>query len=45
MILEIGFGQEQLVRDLAAVKRFDVDEVVNDLAAIPRVIVLSAHAG
>ncbi len=45
VILEIGFGQEQIVRDLAAVKQFVVDEVVNDLAASPRVIVLSAHAG
>lgn len=43
VVIEIGFGQEQLVRDLAAVKSFEVDEVVNDLAAIPRVIVLSAH--
>ena len=41
VILEIGFGQEQAVRDLAAAHHFAVDEVRNDLAGIPRVIVLS----
>jgi len=43
VILEIGFGQESAVRDLAAAHHFAVDEVRNDLAAIPRVIVLSRH--
>ncbi|HEY6844228.1 MAG TPA: peptide chain release factor N(5)-glutamine methyltransferase [Thermoanaerobaculia bacterium] len=43
LILEIGFGQAQLVRDLALARHFDVDEVRNDLAGIPRVIVLSRH--
>ena len=43
VILEIGFGQENAVRELAATKEYDVEEVVRDLAAIPRVIVLSAH--
>ncbi|HLJ73971.1 MAG TPA: peptide chain release factor N(5)-glutamine methyltransferase [Thermoanaerobaculia bacterium] len=43
VILEIGFGQAQLVRDLAFARHFDVDEVRNDLAGIPRVIVLSRH--
>jgi len=41
VILEIGFGQLQRVRDLAFARHFDVDEVHNDLAGIPRVIVLS----
>ena len=43
VLLEIGFGQEQAVRDLAAAHHFTVDEVRNDLAGIPRVIVLSRH--
>ena len=43
VILEIGFGQEQAVRDLAAARHFAVREVRNDLAGIPRVVVLSRH--
>ena len=43
VILEIGFGQAQVVRDLAFARHFDVDELRNDLAGIPRVIVLSRH--
>jgi len=43
VVIEIGFGQESAIRELAAAKDFDVEEVVPDLAAIPRVIVLSAH--
>ena len=43
VILEIGFGQEQAVRDLAAARHFAVKDVRNDLAGIPRVIVLSRH--
>jgi release factor glutamine methyltransferase len=43
LILEIGFGQSDAVRDLAAAHHFNVDEVRNDLAGIPRVIVLSRH--
>ena len=43
IIMEIGFGQEHAMRELAAAKGFDVDDVIPDLAAIPRVIVLSAH--
>lgn len=43
VIFEIGFGQENAVRELAAAKEYDVEEVVPDLAAIPRVIVLSRH--
>jgi release factor glutamine methyltransferase len=41
VLLEIGFGQETAVRDLAARRGFAVDEVIPDLAAIPRVVVLS----
>ncbi len=44
VIMEIGFGQEKSIRELAATKQFGVEEVIPDLAAIPRVIVLSAHA-
>ena len=43
VILEIGFDQEQAVRDIAAAHHFAVNEVRNDLAGIPRVIVLSRH--
>jgi release factor glutamine methyltransferase len=43
VILEIAFGQEDVVRDLAAAHHFNVDELRNDLAGIPRVIVLSRH--
>lgn len=43
VVLEIAFGQEPMVRDIAAAHHFQVDEVRNDLAAIPRVIVLSRH--
>jgi release factor glutamine methyltransferase len=40
VILEIGFGQSDAVRDLAASHHFNVDDLRNDLAGIPRVIVL-----
>jgi release factor glutamine methyltransferase len=43
VIMEIGFGQESELRELAAAKRFDVEELIPDLAGIARVIVLSAH--
>ena len=43
VILEMAFGQETAVRDLAAAHHFNVEEVRNDLAGIPRVIVLSRH--
>jgi release factor glutamine methyltransferase len=43
VILEIGFGQSDAVRDLAAAHHFNADELRNDLAGIPRVIVLSRH--
>ncbi|HSP13861.1 MAG TPA: peptide chain release factor N(5)-glutamine methyltransferase [Thermoanaerobaculia bacterium] len=44
VIIEIGFGQEKDLRELAEAKSFEVETIVPDLAAIPRVIVLSAHA-
>jgi release factor glutamine methyltransferase len=40
VIMEIGFGQESLLRDLAAAKNYDVERFIDDLAGIPRVIVL-----
>jgi release factor glutamine methyltransferase len=43
VMMEIGLGQEPLVRDLAASHGFEVDEVRADLAGIPRVVVLSRH--
>jgi release factor glutamine methyltransferase len=44
VILEVGYGQEEAIRTLAVTKRYDVDEFLPDLAGIPRVVVLSAHA-
>jgi release factor glutamine methyltransferase len=44
VILEVGYGQEEEIRTLAARKRYDVDAFLPDLAGIPRVVVLSAHA-
>ncbi len=43
-ILEVGYGQEAAIRALAEEKRFAVDAFLPDLAGIPRVVVLSAHA-
>jgi len=43
ILLEIGFGQEPEVREIAASRGFTVEEVRNDLAGIPRVVVASAH--
>lgn len=42
VLLEIGFGQERLVRETAAAQRFEVETILNDLAGIPRVVVLSS---
>ena len=42
VIMEIGFGQETLLRDLAAAKHYSVERFIDDLAGIARVIVLSA---
>lgn len=44
VILEVGYGQEEEIRTLAAAKRYDVAAFLPDLAGIPRVVVLSAHA-
>jgi release factor glutamine methyltransferase len=44
LILEVGYGPEEAIRTLAAAKRYDVEEFLPDLAGIPRVVVLSAHA-
>jgi release factor glutamine methyltransferase len=43
VMMEIAMGQENAVRALAAANRFDVDQVIDDLAGIPRVVILSAH--
>ncbi|HEX6086429.1 MAG TPA: peptide chain release factor N(5)-glutamine methyltransferase [Thermoanaerobaculia bacterium] len=44
IIVEVGYGQEEAIRTLAARKRYHVDAFLPDLAGIPRVVVLSAHA-
>lgn len=44
ILLEVGYGQEEAIRALAAVKRYSVEAFLPDLAGIPRVVVLSAHA-
>src|SRR5262249_44498739 len=43
IIFEIAYGQLDAVRDLAAAHHFNVETVRNDLAGIPRVMVLSRH--
>lgn len=43
VLMEIGYGQEEAVRVLAVDARFDVEEIIPDLAGIPRVVVLSSH--
>jgi release factor glutamine methyltransferase len=42
VMLEIGFGQLADIRDVAA--DYDIADVINDLAGIERVVVLSRHA-
>jgi release factor glutamine methyltransferase len=44
IVMEVGYGQEQPMRALAEAKRYAVDAFLPDLAGIPRVVVLSAHA-
>ncbi|MDQ3283197.1 MAG: peptide chain release factor N(5)-glutamine methyltransferase [Acidobacteriota bacterium] len=44
IVFEIGYGQEAAIRTLAAQHNFHVDAALPDLAGIPRVVVLSAHA-
>jgi release factor glutamine methyltransferase len=41
VVMEIGFGQEADVRASAEAHRFRIDEVLPDLAGIPRVVVSS----
>lgn len=41
ILMEVGFGQEATVRQLAAAHHFTVDDFLKDLAGIPRVVVLS----
>jgi release factor glutamine methyltransferase len=43
VILEVGYGQESAVRQLARERGYTVDAFLPDLAGIPRVVVLSAH--
>ena len=43
VMMEIAMGQEPAIRELAAIYRYDIDAVINDLAGIPRVVVLSAR--
>jgi release factor glutamine methyltransferase len=43
LIIEVGYGQEEAMRDLAARRGYDVEDFIPDLAGIPRVVVLSAH--
>ena len=43
VLLEIAYGQEHSVRELATAIGFEVREIRNDLAGIPRVVVLSPH--
>lgn len=42
IIFEVGYGQEDAIRALAAAHRYAVDDFLPDLAGIPRVVVLSA---
>jgi len=41
MLFEIGYGQAEAVRSLAAATGWKVESIVNDLAAIPRVVISS----
>jgi release factor glutamine methyltransferase len=41
LILEVGYGQEQTLRNLAQTKGFHVDSFLPDLVGIPRVVVSS----
>jgi len=43
VLMEVGLSQEQSVRDVAAARGFTIDDFLDDLAAIPRVVVLSRH--
>lgn len=41
--MEIGFGQETALREVARARNYEVERFIPDLAGIARVIVLSAH--
>jgi release factor glutamine methyltransferase len=43
VMMEMAMGQESAVRRLAGANRFHVDDVIADLAEIPRVVILSRH--
>jgi len=43
VIMEVGYGQEPAIRQLAKAKEWNVDAFLPDLAGIPRVVVLSPH--
>jgi release factor glutamine methyltransferase len=45
LILEVGYGQEATLRELANTKGFHVDAFLPDLAGIPRVVVSSVRHG
>lgn len=45
LLMEVGYGQEAAIRALAKEKQFRVEAFVNDLAGIPRVVVLSRRHG
>jgi release factor glutamine methyltransferase len=45
LILEVGYGQEPALRELAREKRFEVEAFLPDLAGIPRVVISSPHHG
>ena len=45
LLLEVGYGQEAMLRELARIKGFDVDDFLPDLAGIPRVVVSSLRHG
>jgi release factor glutamine methyltransferase len=42
LLLEVGYGQEAMLRKLASAKGFRIDAFLPDLAGIPRVVVSSA---
>jgi release factor glutamine methyltransferase len=44
LMMEVGYGQEAAIRELAAAARYAVEDFLPDLSGIPRVVVLSAHA-
>lgn len=44
ILLEVGYGQEEAIRTLAAAKRYRVTDFLPDLAGIPRVVILSSDA-